>query len=434
MALVALLLGLTVYSEAQVRRFTPEVDTSWVATARQEQERAARELARMERRRLTWPEDRERFLEAARSAWAFLDGRVNRSTGLITPLGAYPYATMWDVASMIASVYSAHELGLLDDGKYAARMSAILDTLQRLALYDGRAFNKAYDTRSGAPSAPLGWSTTDLGRLLIWLRIAGSDARFEEAAEAIVRRLDFSVMVKSGYLWGAAEHSNGERETYPEGTIGYEQYAARGYALWGQPAARALRWQENAVPVTVMTQPVIADFRRGDRLTPEPFLRWGLEVGWDSATRRLVRQLLLALEERHRRTGIVTMTGEDAISEPPHYFYYYCIYANGLDFSVDVQAPDAVVDGPRWISAKAAYAFDALMPTRYTALAVEAVDGARRGSGWAAGVYEETGQSTGNHSINTAAIILTAALYHARGESILAAAAPGHAAGAGGHP
>jgi ankyrin repeat protein len=391
-----------------------------VAAAIEDQQHDARDLEQLEHQHLSWPEDHERFLAAARSAWAFLQNKYDRNTGFV--VASYPYSTLWDVGSMIAGAYCARQLGLLDDNGYETRVRRILTTLQHAPLYDGHTLNKTYDGRDGSVSTPRGWSTTDYGRLLIWLRVVALDPRFTADAEAVVKRIDMSAILSDGYLWGESEEHAGRRQRYQEGTIGYEQYAAQGFALWGVRADKALRWQENALPVSIMDRPLVADYRRWDRLTPEPFLLWGLEVGWDPATAALVRDLLLVQQRRYEKTGLVTITGEDAIDIPPHYFYYYCIYANGLDFSVDVQNHRGGVEGPRWISAKAAYAFDALMPSHYTNLAVQAIDPAQTPSGIAAGVFERTRQSTGNFSVNTAAVILTAALYRERGVPVVAAA------------
>jgi hypothetical protein len=379
-------------------------------------------LLALERKHLTWAEDNARFEDAARAAWAFVARRGQTSTGLMSPIGNYPYATTWDIASSLAALYTGRELGLLRDEAYHARMQKILATLRRMPLHDNAVFNKSYDTRTGGmvPQGR-GWSTTDVGRLLIWLRIVGADPRFAAAADAIARRNDFTRVVKDGYLWGETVDGQGRTQRYQEGRIGYEQYAAHGFALWGFRAGKALRLHENALPVTVLRQPLVADRRRSDRLMNEPFLLQGLELGWDRETRALVRHLLLVQEARYRKTGLITITGEDAIDLPPHFFYYYCVLADGKAFGVDVQDPNAIVDGPRWISAKSAYAFHALMPTAYTRLAVEAVAGARRPDGWTSGVFEGTGHSTGSQTINlnTAAVILTAAVVNRRGRALL---------------
>jgi uncharacterized protein DUF3131 len=389
---------------------------------------SARGVAELEYRHLRWPEDRRLLLDAARTAWTFADRHDQPGTGFITPLATFRFATMWDVGSMLAALYSAHELGLVGDAAYERQIRRILATLHRMPLNRHGVFNKAYDTASGTmvrfrrdsvEPGEAGWSAIDVGRLLIWLRILAVDSRFEHDASAVVYRLDYRPIVRAGYLWGDGPDKKGELEAYQEGHIGYEQYAARGLALWGQRAEKALSLKENALPVSVMGQPLLADYRRRDRLTSEPFLLWGLELGWDPQAALLARRLLLAQEARYRSTGHITFAGEDAMSEPPHYFYYYCVFANGKAFGVDVQDRDAVVEGPRWISAKSAFAFHALTPSAYTAAAVRALGAARSASGWGSGAYETTGRPTGNININTAAVILEAALFESRGRPFL---------------
>jgi hypothetical protein len=392
-----------------------------------EQRQAWADLARLEQQHLRWSGDDELFTNAARGAWAFVRRHFEPATGFVTPLGSYRFTTMWDVGGMLAAIYSAHELGFIDRPEYERRVGRILETLTRVPLYDNRAFNKWYDARTGAridrgyerPDQFSGWSATDLGRLLLWLKIVARDPMFADRAAAVVGRLAFDHIVRSGYLWGEDLDAGGRQRIFQEGRIGYEQYAALGFAAWGQRAERALDLEANALPVTVMGQPVLADFRRFDRLTMEPFVLWGLEVGWDRQTAALVRRLLLAQETRFDRTGIVTIASEDSVALPPHYFYYYCLYADGRQFALDVADRAAVVDGPRWVSAKAALGLHALLPGRYTSEAVRSVMRAETGSGWASGIYEGTSQSTGSISINTAAVILTAAVVHANGEPIL---------------
>ena len=101
----------------------------------------------------------------------------------------------------------------------------------------------------------------------------------------------------------------------------------------------------------------------------------------------------------------------DTLPLPPHHFYYYCVFAQGRLFETVVQDPSVVLDGPRWVSAKAAFAWSALRPGDYTSRAVEAVARARTAGGWATGVHEGNGRSTGAVNLNTNAVVLDAALY-----------------------
>jgi hypothetical protein len=289
------------------------------------------------------------------------------------------------------------------------------------------AFNKVYSTRSLAMARGVhtsrvggGWSATDIGRLLVWLKIVGAHRpEFTDAAAAIVKRLQPEKLVREGYLYGATRHSGGKTEEYQEGRIGYEQYAAAGFALWGLRAENALDLGRHGVPIEVMGRQLLADLRGDDRMTSEPFVLLGMEVGWSPAVRTLATELLAAQEERWRRSGKVTMLSEDAIARPPYYFYYYCAYSQGKEFATDVQDPRAMVDGPRWVSAKAAFGWHALLPGDYTRRALTAVARARGADGWGSGVYEGDGRSTGTANVNTQAVILTAAVVRQRGRPLL---------------
>jgi hypothetical protein len=375
------------------------------------------------------PAERGEFVEAARTAWRFGERYYPPSTGLIAPVPFYDYSTVWDLGSSLAMLYAARDLGFIPESQYKERMQLALRTLARLALFDDAAFNKAYQVATGAmvdrsqkPSTTgFGWSVTDIGRLLVWLKIvAERDPEFAEDAAAVLSRLDFTRLVKDGYLWGEEITRTGKRQTYPEGQLGYEQYAAQGFALWGAKADKALNLTENAMPIEVMGQTVPSDKRQPDRLTSEPFVLAGLEFGWSPDMRRVARAVLAAQEERARRTGIMTIVSEDALKEPPHFFYYYCVLAKGKPVAIDVQDPDAVVDGPRWVSTKAAFGWHALLPSDYTRAAVKAVAPSRGAQGWSSGVYERTTRSSGTVNVNTAAGVMTAALYALHDEPVLA--------------
>ena len=371
---------------------------------------------------------REELVDAARVAWTFIDNQYRPATGFVGTVPQYNWATVWDLASGLAALFTARELGFLAPADYDQRMGRALTTLKTVGLYDNAAFNKTYsvvdavmaDRDERVSQRGFGWSATDVGRLLIWLKvIATRHPQFANAATAVAQRIDYKRLVRDGYMWGEDLGPDLAPRIYPEGQIGYEQYAAQGFALWGVKADKALDFDVNAMPLEVFGHKLIADRRRQDRLTSEPFILMGLETGWSRRARALAETLLAVQEERARRTGRVTMVSEDAISQPPHFFYYYCVYSRGKHFSVDVQDPRAVVDEPRWVSTKAAFAWHALLPSAYTKEAVRAVMPARSVAGWSSGVYEGTQKSTGTLNINTAAVIMTAASYAVTGEPML---------------
>ncbi|MBA3949777.1 MAG: DUF3131 domain-containing protein, partial [Acidobacteria bacterium] len=71
-------------------------------------------------------------------------------------------------------------------------------------------------------------------------------------------------------------------------------------------------------------------------------------------------------------------------------------------------------------STKAAFGWHALAPSAYTLRAIRTVRPAAGPNGWASGVYERGG-STNVPNINTAAVVLEAALYARLGRPLLQA-------------
>jgi hypothetical protein len=372
------------------------------------------------------PDEGAVYADAAARAWKYVQANIQPS-GMVSALSTYHYTTVWDIGSSIAAIYCAHELGLLDDARYDAQMGKLLRTLARIDLFDGAAFNKVYNTRTGAlvgrdhrPSRRgYGWSALDLGRLLLWLKVVAAQPQFEDQATAVARRVSATRVTRGGYMRGALLGSDGKVRESQEGRVGYEQYSARGLAAWGLPVSNALDLRRNSVPITVMGKTLLADVRGKDRLTAEPFALIGLELGFEPEEKAVAEQLLAAMEERHRRSGRLTMLAEDAINRAPHYFFYYCAYADGKEFTIDVQEQGAFVDAPRWVSSKAAFAWRVLFPTEYTARVLAAVMPARTPAGWGSGVYEVDRRSTGTANINTQAVILEAALFRRRGGPLM---------------
>jgi hypothetical protein len=399
-----------------------------VGLAEQVDSLLAAEWRRLEGQLVTSAADRPLIESAARTAWAYTSRHYQAATGLIDATSGYPYTTVWDVASGIAALYCGHALDFLNDQEYERRMRRVLSTLRTMGMVDGAAFNKLYSTRTAGmigrdqqvSARGYGWSATDIGRLLVWLKIvAVTQPAYAADVAAIVKRLDMSRLVAEGYMWGQDFDAAWKPHRYQEGQIGYEQYAAQGFAAWNANVYRALPLEENGLPVTIMGHTLYADARGRDRLTSDPVIVMGLELGWDAAMERLARNLLGLQETRYRKTGLVTMVAEDSISWPPDFFYYYSAYTHRKAFGVDVQRRGAFVDAPRWVSAKAAFAWHVLLPGQYTRLAMQTVRPAQTASGWASGVFEGSHTSTGTQNVNTAAVILTAALYERRGRPIM---------------
>ncbi len=372
----------------------------------------------------------QRFQQAARAAWQLIDRGYSSKTGFTSAQPAWPYPTTWDIASALGAYYSARGLGFITDQDYKQRVTRALETLKSARLYKDIAFGRNYDVNTGELVGPdqkphpngTGYSAIDVGRLLVWLSIiAKNDTDLASAAESVARRVDATRALRDGYMVGEElSKKTGKPNNYQEGRIGYEQYSASGFALWNMDVRRAVDLKANAGVGSVLGIPITTDKRGLDRLTSEPVILYGLELGWDNGMRELAWQTLSAQAARFVKTGQVTIVSEDAVNKAPYFFYYYCVYCSGKEFVINVHSPGLNLSEPRWVSTKAAFAWHALLPSRYTWQAVEAVTPSLdEKQGWATGVYEGSNQSTQTYSLNTAAVILEAALYRKTGRPLM---------------
>ena len=377
------------------------------------------------------PQERQLYLDAARLSWNMVNRITEPSTGLARAHPNYSYITLWDVAGAIAANYVAHELGFINDVTFDAHIGKIFSTLSTIDLFDRAAFNRIYDAKTGRmvdnaskiSTVGAGWSSVDLGRLLIWLKIiANKHPKYAMMAAQIVKRIDMSKVLQNGYLQGVdVDPKTGKRKTFTETEIGYQQYALTGFALWGAKInPNGLDIRTDVREINVLGVRLLTDSRGNDRIMSEPYIMLGLEPGYRTPElQRQAQQVLAAQQARYQRTGLVTAPSEDAMPDPPWYFYYYSIYHRRKSFVVEGVGDNAVVEGPRWISSKAAFGWNAVLPSAYTQLVLRTVRPAATPIGWGSGVYEGTLKPTGVTSLNTAALILESALYKIRGRPIM---------------
>ena len=369
---------------------------------------------------------------AAIIAWRQFERLWVPESGLARATFDYDKLTTWDIGSVLGALYAGRVLGFLDEIEYRERMCVTLETLEAMPLFQDSVFHKLYDSNTGRMAERSGratdrgyaWSATDLGRFLVWLRIIGStDSSLTDLTTRIARRMKLDRVVDNGYMYGEDATPGRRRYHFQEGRVGYEQYAARGFALWGHDVALAADINTNSQPVEVYGIELPKDARGLDRLTSEPFILLGLEIGWTDEEAKVAKALLEVQAERYRRTKIVTIVSEDAVGVEPHYFYYYCVYCSGRAFVIESHEPGRRFNSPRWQSTKATFGWHALLPSAYTALAVERIQRARASVGWSSGVMERSNVPTRSYDINTAAVILEAAAYRKLGRPFLPRAA-----------
>lgn len=327
----------------------------------------------------------------AQRAWRYFQNNTQASTGLVNAVDSYPSTTMWDTASYIGALVAAREFCLIDGAEFDRRAAQLLKTLQSLPLFADELPNKAYNTISAQKvnynNAPgeIGYSALDLGRLLIWLRIVKDRyPQHADAVDRVVMRWRFChAFDAKGQMIGAYVDAQGKTQYVQEGRLGYEEYAAKGFALWGFSVDAAQAPEPYDIQ-TIYGIDIPYDgrdprkFYAHNYVVSESYVLDGLEMNWDlacdtSADDRQHSQTWMAQfaqcvyavqETRAERTGILTARSEHQLDGPP-YFVYDTVYSDGYAWNTLTEdgryLPEVAA-----ISLKAALGLWVLWPGSYT--------------------------------------------------------------------
>ncbi len=293
----------------------------------------------------------ERELRAAKVAWHYFEKFTQESTGLANSVGNYPSTTMWDTASYIAGAVAAFELCLIEKPEFDRRMTQLLTTIKGLELFRKEMPNKVYHTKTGAKvdytnkPGEIGFSALDIGRFLVWMRILKNRyPHLSNTVDSVLLKWDFvNTVDKEGLLFGAyVDKETGETIYAQEGRLGYEEYAAKGFALWGFRPLLAHR-AEPFLTASIFGIQVPYDgrdprvFHSQNYVVTESYLQDGLEMGFDLPhddtspdwlhsdgwRAEFADRIYQVQENRWRRTGFMTARSEHNVKGPP-YFTYAC--------------------------------------------------------------------------------------------------------------
>lgn len=360
-------------------------------------------------------------------AWRYFEHHFRPDSGFVDSVSGYPSGTLWDQGSYLLALISARGLALIDDRLFDARVAALLAGLGRIELFEGRLPNKVYhsitlemvDYKNRSSAKGVGWSALDIARMLAALRVL--EIRYPAYGPRIrevMSRWTLDAMAQDGRLAGATRQ-NGRTEHHQEGRIGYEQYGARSAALWGLDvlaagtAAPIVDWQRVASVNIPVDRRRASVFRAITPTLSEPFFLQGLEMGFNAETALLADRVYSAQEARHAQTGQITMVSEGNIDQAPH-FLYASVFSNGEPWAV-VAENGSLHPDLRTISLKAAFAWDALFGTAYTARVRATLSGLATEKGWASGLYESDNRINSMVTANTNAVVLEALHFKLKG-------------------
>jgi hypothetical protein len=393
----------------------------------------------------------EQEMGIARQAWGYFASFTQEKTGLANSVGRYPSTTLWDTASYISGAVAAHELGLIRKDEFDRRMFKLLGTVRNLKLFRGELPNKVYQTETGEmvdyanKPGEVGFSALDIGRFLVWLRILKHRYPYlGNSIDGVLLRWNFSRVVdQDGTLRGARLGKNGEVVYVQEGRLGYEEYAAKGFMLWGfTPTAARQVAPLGVFPICGVDVPFDARdprvFQAQNYVVTEGYVLDGIELGWDlpgdhesdDATHtdgwraEFADRIYKAQECRYETTGYMTARSEHNVQGGP-FFVYDTIFASGYPWNTVTPRGDYSPDYAA-IATKAAFSMWVLWDTPYTDILYEAVSGLfEPKSGYYEGLYENGSGPITTFTANNNGILLAALLYKAQGKLLTPPRRPG---------
>ncbi|NDV19259.1 DUF3131 domain-containing protein [Pseudodesulfovibrio sp. JC047] len=380
----------------------------------------------------------------ARIAWSYFQANVNEETGLAGAQPNYAPFTMWDISAHIAAIISAYQLGLIEEKEFDGRIRKILKWFTNMDLFRGDLPNQFYSADNGQmvdwanQPGELGWSALDLGRLLTWLKILKEKYPvYGELVDKGVMRWNWTkLMDREGTMFGASYYQRDPNNLihYAEGRLGYEEYAARGFLLWGANTDAASAVDPYST-ITVYGFPIPFDAREPENLhapnfvVSESYVLDGIEHNWDvpgdtntnvtlhsdPIQAEFAWRIYKAQEARFLNTGILTARTEDAVDKPP-YFVYGTILGYGTPWATLSHEGKSMPE-LACLNTKAALGLWVLFKSDYTDLLAEAVSALYEpDKGFYVGRFEETGMLNKSITLNGNGVIMEILLYKATGK------------------
>jgi hypothetical protein len=379
----------------------------------------------------------------AQIAWKYFEKNYQPSTGLVNAANDYPTATMWDIASYLGALVSAYELGIIDKHEFDSRLVKLLQALNSLSFFNNALPHKVYHTQTlqkvtyANKPGEIGFSVLDLGRLLIWLKIIKERyPDYSNAIDTFVLRWDFSQAIHDdGTIYGASrDGETGQIVAVQEGRLGYEEYASKGFDLWGFDTTEAAKADPYAiVQIYGIDIPYDArdprEYYAHNSVVAESYILDALEFNWDLANdndgndarhshpwmSEVAQRIYDVQERRYKETGILTARTEHQLDQKPH-FVYDSIYSDGHPW-VTITEKGEYVPQFAAVALKGALGLWAVWKTDYTDLLFTKFASVYNPEkGFYEGVYENGSGAINKFTANNNGIILEALLYKVQGK------------------
>ena len=380
----------------------------------------------------------------AKIAWKYFTNNYQPATGMVNSVNNYPYATMGHLAAYLAALVSAYELDIINCNHFCIRLTKLLETLNTMQLFQDKLPNIIYHTETAQPfnfsnqQAEVGWSAIDLGRLLIWLRIIKEYyPNYAETIDKFVLRWDFNDIIdEEGTLYGG-QLNNNILIKFQEGRMGWEEYAAKGFQLWGFKTDGASKREFIVKKVYGLEFPYDARDPRITKthvyVTMDSYILDGLEFNWDLAldndkkdvshtdtlSADFATRYYYVQHRRFLNTGIATARTAHQLDCQP-YYVFDTILADSYTWDTVNENGKNFRDKAN-ISTRAGMGMWILWKTEYTDYLCELITCCLydQEQGWYEGQYELTGGINKAFTIDTNSMMLEVLFYKVNGKILL---------------
>lgn len=260
-------------------------------------------------------------------------------------------------------------------------------------------------------------------------------AEYGDLIDSVLLRWNYCHIINEhGMLYGAHGKKGVKTKYVQEGRLGYEEYAAKGFALWGFHTERASKPEPYEI-INLFGHQIPYDSRNPQSLkahnyvVAESYVLDGIELNWDLPEDKtssdnihtipwmaeFAQRIYDVQEARYLHTGILTARTEHQLASSP-YFVYDTIYTDGYAWNTITESGKYV---PKYaaIALKGAIGMWGLWKTEYTDLLFDAVsDLYDEKKGFYEGRFENGTGLINTFTANNNGIILEVLLYKEQGK------------------
>jgi hypothetical protein len=368
----------------------------------------------------------------AQAAWNYFSANSQPTTGLVSDRSDVKGSTLWGLGDYLTALNAAWAMDIISPKEFDQRIRQLLGALAQIPLYAGELPSRGYDPRTlqpvdyGGNPVPegTGWSSLDVGRLLAALYNLKTDhPEYTEVVDQIALDWSYLRVVREGILSSAnvTKDKSGRLvpRINPETRLGYEEYAARGFQLWGFNVDKSAVGGEYKTTSVEGVEVPIERLRKDTKskvnqyTVSNPFLLYALEFGLDPKMRSLFTAVYQAQAQRYRNTETLTASATTLIERQPYTVHSSIIGQNQPWVALDDDGK--LLPEGRLVSSAVAFAYYALLPKdSYTQELIRATtDLYNPLLGFYEGFYEKTGKTALGSTSSTNSMILQSLLYTA---------------------